>query len=76
MIAKRLKEILENIDDNTKIYIRNSINPCGNIQELSQIEISTISTFGHLENCLILNTHSSKDLEVDSEENTLDFINN
>lgn len=75
MIAKRLKELLNNIDDDTEIFIRNSVNPCGNIQELEQVEVSTYGFFGEDINCLILNTDSSKEIERDKEANYIDFIN-
>ena len=42
MKAKRLKEILENVDDDTDIYIRNSMNIFGSIQGLEQVEDTNI----------------------------------
>ena len=35
------------------------VNPCGNIQELEQVELSTYGSFGTNIPCLILNTNSS-----------------
>ena len=46
MKAKRLKELLETIDDNTEIFIRNTVNICGNISELEQVEESSYGFFG------------------------------
>jgi hypothetical protein len=74
MKAKRLKEILNNIDDDTEVFIRNSVNVCGNIQELEQIELSTYGFFGVPVPCIILNTPSSKDIEEDEAENYIDFL--
>lgn len=82
MNLKRLKEIvsklekIDNINDDTEIFIRNSYNPCGNIQGLEQVELSTYQTFGITENCIILNTSNSKELEVSNNEEYLDFIEN
>lgn len=73
MKAKRLKEILRNIDGDTEIYIRNSVNICGDIQDLSQVEVSTYGFFGTSIPCLILNTCSSKELEEEDDE-VIDFI--
>ena len=74
MKAGRLKEILANVDDNMEIFIRNSLNPVGNIQELEQIEASSYAFFGSSIPCLILNTYSSKELETNEEEDIIDYI--
>ena len=74
MKAKRLKEILTNIDDDMEIFVRNSVNFCGNIQELEQIEVSTYGFFGVSLPCLILNTDSSKKIETNGEDEYIDFI--
>ena len=74
MKAKRLKETINNIDGETEIFIRNSINPCGNIQELAQVEMSTFGLFGLSIPCLILNTDSSKILETNVEDDVVDFM--
>lgn len=42
----RLKEILSSLDDDLEIFIRNSVNICGNIGELYQIEKSTYGFMG------------------------------
>ena len=74
MKIKRLKEILANLDDDLEIFVRNSINPLGNIQELDQIEASCYGSFGQSIPCLILNTDSSKKLESDKNDAVIDFI--
>lgn len=76
MKVKRLKEILENMDDEFDVFIRNSINPLGNISKLSQIESSTYGSFGESIPCLILNTDVSKDLEMNKADEYIDFIEN
>lgn len=75
MKAKRLKEILNNLDDNLEIFIRNSNNFCGNIGELEQIEKTFYGFFGRDIPCIVLNTPYSKRLEMtDDEENYIDYI--
>ncbi len=75
MKVKRLKEILNNLDDDLEIFIRNSNNLCGNISELEQVEKSYYSFFGKDIPCLILNTPFSKELETtDDLENYIDYI--
>lgn len=74
MKAKRLKEIISNIDDDTEIFIRNSVNVCGNIQALEQVEVSTYGFFGVSEHCLILNTDSSTEIETTEDDRYIDFI--
>ena len=60
MEVKRLKEILNELDDNLEIFIRNSVNICGNISELEQVEKSEYGFFGKNIDCIILNTEPSK----------------
>ena len=75
MKVKRLKEILNNLDDNLEVFIRNSFNICGTIGELEQAEKSFYGFFGKDIPCLILNTSYSKKLETtDDEENYIDYI--
>jgi len=74
MKAKRLKEILNTCDDDLEIFIRNSFNICGNIQELDQVEKSTYGFFGSSIPCIILNTDSSKKIETDEDEDIIDLI--
>lgn len=73
MKAKRLKELLNNIDDNTEIFIRNSVNICGNIQELAQIEVTKYSNMGELKPCIILNTCNAIDIELNEEGSYIDY---
>lgn len=75
MKVKRLKEILENIDDDTVIFIRNSVNPLGNINSLDQVEFSSYGSFGKSIPCLILNTDVSKEIELNKDDEYIDFIN-
>ena len=56
MIVKRLKELLENLPDELEVFIRNSVNICGNIGELEQVEKSFYGFFGDKIPCVILNT--------------------
>nr|WP_278678834.1 hypothetical protein [Clostridium paraputrificum] len=74
MKAKRLKELLETIDDNTEIFIRNTVNICGNIAELEQVEESSYGFFGKSIPCVILNTSNSKEIELDDDDEIIDFI--
>lgn len=76
MKAKRLKEILENVDDDTDIYIRNSMNIFGSIQGLEQVEDTNIDYVSRKEKILILNTESSKSLELNDKEEVIDYIKN
>ena len=75
MKVKRLKEILENINDDTVIFIRNSVNPLGNINSLDQVEFSSYGSFGKSIPCLILNTDVSKEIELNKDDEYIDFIN-
>lgn len=63
MKAKELKEWLKDVDDNVDVFIRNSHNPFGNVQELSKAEESTVSFFGMQEPVVILNTESAIEME-------------
>ena len=74
MKIKRLKEIVNELDDGLEVFVRNSVNPVGNIQELSQIEKSSYGFFGESIPCLILNTDSSKELETAENDDIIDFI--
>jgi len=74
MTVKRLKEILNDVDDELEIFIRNSVNICGNIGELEQIEVSEYGFFGTLLPCIILNTDSSKTIETNDEDEYIDFM--
>ena len=74
MKVKRLKELLKTIDDNTEIFIRNTVNVCGNISELDQVEESSYAFFGKSIPCIILNTANSKEIELNSDEEIIDFL--
>lgn len=74
MKVKRLKELLEEIDDNAEIMIRNTVNPCGNIQDLDQVELSSHMVFGKEYECIILNSSNSKEIEENEDEELIDFI--
>lgn len=51
----RLKELINGLDDNMEIFIRNSHNVCGNIDDLVQVEKSSYGFFGESIDCIILN---------------------
>lgn len=74
MNVKRLKEILSSLDDDIEVFIRNSVNPVGNIEGLDQVEMSTCGFFGESLPCVILNTSSSKEVEENEQRDILDFI--
>lgn len=74
MKVKRLKEILKSTDDDLDVFIRNSVNVCGNIASLEQLEMSSYGFFGEDIPCLILNTDSSKELELNANEDIVDFL--
>jgi hypothetical protein len=75
MEVKRLKELLNNLDDELEVFIRNSNNICGDISELEQVEKGSYAFFGNDIPCVILNTSHSKNLEMkDNGEEYLDYI--
>ena len=74
MKVKRLKEILNNLDDDTEVFIRNSVNICGNISELDQVQKSTYGFFGSILPCVILNSSVNLQTEEDEEGNIKDYI--
>ena len=75
MKVKRLKEILNNLDDDLEIFIRNSHNICGTIGDLEQVEKSFYGFSGEDVPCLILNTPYSKVLKMtDDEESYIDYV--
>lgn len=59
MKIKDIKKIIEKIPDDTKVYIANTINVCGNISELDKIVLSDYSSFGVVEPCIILKSNNS-----------------
>lgn len=60
MKVKRLLQILNGLPEDLEIFIRNSVNICGNIGELEQVEKSTYGFFGTSIDCVILNTEYAK----------------
>lgn len=74
MKAKRLKELMANVDDDTEIFIRNTVNVCGNLSDLNQVEESTYGSFGISIPCIFLNTSNSKEIELNNENEIIDFI--
>lgn len=70
MKVKRLKEILNELDDDTEIFIRNSVNICGNIADLYQVEKSTYGFMGDSIDCIILNTYHAKPEIMNKERRT------
>lgn len=74
MKVGRLKELLNNFDDDTEIFIRNSRNFCGNISDLDQVEKTTYGFFGTSIDCVVLNSSSSKDIEEDENGDIIDFV--
>lgn len=74
MKCKRLKELLNNLDDDLEIFIRNSHNICGTIGELEQVEKSFYGFFGSDIPCVILNTSYSKEMEITSDDEFIDYI--
>ena len=75
MKVRKLNEIINNLDDNLYIFIRNSVNICGGVSELEQVEKATYGFFGDSIPCLILNPcHVDIDLERDKEGKALDFV--
>jgi hypothetical protein len=50
----KLKEMLKDIPDNTEVFIRCCINPCGNIVEAGIADKSEYSFFGKPISCIII----------------------
>lgn len=66
MKVSELRELLKDLDGDEEVYIRNSVNPTGNIAELEQVELSTYGFFGRSIDCIILNTYyNTPDNEID-----------
>lgn len=74
MKVKRLKELLDGMDDDLEIFIRNSFNICGNIGGLEQVEVASYGFFGESIPCLIFNTDVAKEIETNENDEYLDFI--
>lgn len=66
MKVEQLRELLKDLDGQQEVYIRDSVNPIGNIAEMEQVELSTYGFFGHSIDCVILNTYyNTPDNEID-----------
>ena len=77
MTVKELMEILSQIPEDTEIMIRNSVNICGNIGDLENVEISSYGFFGSSIPCVIMNTaHTAKKLEMNEEGDYIHFTQN
>lgn len=63
-----LKEYLNNFDDDTEIFIRNSFNMCGNISELAEVKLDSYSSFGEITPCVILDTAQNVEIEEEEDE--------
>ena len=61
--AKDLKKFLEDIDDETEIFIENSSNPVGNISELAEAREDVYGFFGSKIPCIILNSAQNVDFD-------------
>lgn len=58
-----LKEVLKKYDDELEIFIRNSVNPCGNIAAMCEIKDDTYGFFGESIPCLIIGSESNTEFE-------------
>lgn len=68
MTIGELKQIINKIDDDMEVFIHNSVNFCGNIGELEQVELTTYGFFGKSLPCIVLNTaHTKEKLETEKE---------
>jgi hypothetical protein len=63
MKIKELKEQLKNIPDDTEVFIRCAVNPCGNIIEAGSADKSTYGFFGKDIDCIIIEPMSTEDEE-------------
>ena len=54
MKIKDLKRQIENIPDDTEIFIRCCVNPCGNIVEAKKAAKDTYGFFGNSIDCIII----------------------
>ena len=59
MRVGRLKELLENIPDEVEVFVRNSVNVCGNISGVSQLEKSAYGFFVESLPALFINSDHS-----------------
>lgn len=69
MTIGELKQIINKIDDDMEVFIRNSVNFCGNIGELEQVELTTYGFFGKNIPCVVFNTaHTKEKLETEKDD--------
>ena len=54
MTVKDLKEQINYLDDDLKVFIRAHSNPCGNITEAKEAKEDTYGLFGTSIDCVIL----------------------
>lgn len=54
--VKDLKEFLKDMNDDTEVFVSNSVNLCGNISELAEARVDTYGSFGEILPCVILDT--------------------
>lgn len=74
LTVKELMQILSQIPEDTEIMIRNSFNPCGNIDNLVNVELSSYGFFGNSIPCVILNTgNTAKELEMNEDGDYIPF---
>ena len=74
MLVKRLKEIINDLPDYERIFIRVN-GMCGNICWLDQVELSEYSSFGIAEDCIIFNNERVKPDIVDDYGEIEDLVN-
>lgn len=44
------------MNDDTEVFVSNSVNLCGNISELAEARVDTYGSFGEILPCVILDT--------------------
>ena len=75
MKISRLKEIIKDMPDDLEVFIRNSVNTCGTIADLEQVEKSYYGFLSTDIPCIILNTaHTNQKLEFNDDDNYIDYI--
>ena len=56
MKVKELIKLLEQVNGEDEVFIRNSVNPCGTIGELIQVEKGQYGFMGVRIDCILFNT--------------------
>lgn len=75
MRVKELIEWLQKFDKDLEVFIRNSVNICGNISELSQIEKTTYGFFGTDIDCVVFNSaNSANDFKLNEIDDYVQYI--